>query len=266
VPDLVVVDAFTNRPFAGNPAAVCLLASPADDAWMQAVAGEMNLAATAFAWRAAESFGIRWFSPTRELALCGHGTLASAHVLLEQGAVAADAVIRFESPAGQLTASRRGDLIEMDFPSEPSAPAEAPADLLRALGAIPAHVERSRMDYVVELASETAVRAARPDFSLLRGVPARAVIITARSTTADGDFVSRFFAPSVGIDEDPVTGSAHCCLGPYWERRLGRSDLVGVQVSSRGGVVRVRVDGPRVRLGGHAVTVLRGTLDADDRP
>ena len=221
---------------------------------MQAVAEEMHLAATAFVWPLADGWQLRWFSPTSELALCGHGTLASAHVLLERGDVAADAVIRFVTQAGLLSARRRDERIDLDFPGEPSTPADAPPDLLGALGQTPVRVERNRFDYLVELESEAAVRAATPELNRLRRVAMRGLILTARSSTAAGDFVSRFFAPSVGIDEDSVTGSAHCCLGPYWQRYLGKAEMVGIQVSRRGGVVHVQVDGDRVRLSGQAVT------------
>jgi PhzF family phenazine biosynthesis protein len=265
VPVLVHVDAFTDHAFAGNAAAVCLLPGAADGAWMQAVADEMQLAATAFVWPLAVGWQLRWFSPTSELALCGHGTLASAHVLLERGDVPSDEVIRFTTAAGLLSASRREGRIELDFPAEPSSPAEAPADLLGALGQTPLRVERNRFDYLVELESEAAVRAACPDLTRLRNVQTRGVIITARSSTTDGDFVSRFFAPSVGIDEDPVTGSAHCCLGPYWQRYLGKASMVGIQVSRRGGVVHVQVAGDRVRLGGQAVTILHGHLQDQNK-
>jgi PhzF family phenazine biosynthesis protein len=261
VPVLVQVDAFTDRLFGGNPAAVCLLPEPADAAWMQAVADEMQLAATAFVSPLANGWALRWFSPTSELALCGHGTLASAHVLLEQGDVAPDALMRFTTQAGLLTARRRGEArIELDFPAQPSTPADAPADLLGALRQTPLRVERTRFDYLLELESEAAVREAAPDLVRLRRVAMRGLILTARSSTAAGDFVSRFFAPSVGIDEDSVTGSAHCCLGPYWQRTLSKSELIGIQVSRRGGVVHVQVEGDRVRLSGQAVTVLRGDL------
>jgi PhzF family phenazine biosynthesis protein len=227
---------------------------------MQAVADDMQLPATTFAWRLEDSWQLRWFSPANELALCGHGTLATAHVLLERGDAPVDEAIRFTTQAGLLHASRCGEWIELDFPAEPSTPVDTPAELIEALGQTPVRVERNRFDYVVELESEDAVRVALPDYSMLRKVPTRGVIITARSSTAAADFVSRFFAPSVGIDEDSVPGSAHCCLGPYWQRRLGKAAMVGVQVSRRGGVVRVRMDGDRVRLGGQAVTVLRGEL------
>ena len=260
MPELVHVDAFTDRPFAGNPAAVCLLPGPADAAWMQAVADEMQLPATAFVSPLTDGWQLRWFTPTSELALCGHGTLASAHVLFERGDAPADGEIRFSTQAGPLSASRRDGRIELDFPAEPSDVAVAPPDLLAALGQTPVRVERNRLDYLVELESEAAVRAARPDLTRLRNVQTRGIILTARSSTAAADFVSRFFAPSVGIDEDSVTGSAHCCLAPYWQRYLGKAEMVGLQLSRRGGVVHVQVDGDRVRLSGQAVTVLRGVL------
>jgi PhzF family phenazine biosynthesis protein len=266
------VDAFTDRAFGGNPAGVCWLDGPAaEPGWLQTVADELNLPATAFVWPlgvgdgvgvgGGERFGVRWFSPTSELALCGHGTLATAHVLLERDLMPADGHLRFETQAGLLSARERDGWIELDFPAEPSQPVEAPPALVEVLGGAPFQtVERNRFDYLVELPSEAAVRTATPDLVSLSSVQTRGLILTARADTVAGDFVSRFFAPSVGIDEDAVTGSAHCCLGPYWQRRLGRSELVGVQLSRRGGVVRVQTGGERVRLAGQAVTVLRGEL------
>jgi len=258
------VDAFTERVFGGNPAGVCLLDGPAAEvSWLQAVANELNLPATAFVWPLGDTFRVRWFSPTTELALCGHGTLATAHVLLERGLAPADGRLRFETQAGLLSARGHDGWIELDVPAEPSQPAELPPALMQALhGTAFQTVERNRFDYLVELPSEAAVRTATPDLVHLRAVATRGLILTARAETVAGDFVSRFFAPSVGIDEDAVTGSAHCCLGPYWQRRLGRSELVGVQLSRRGGVVRVQTGGERVRLAGQAVTVLSGTLAA----
>jgi PhzF family phenazine biosynthesis protein len=262
VPAFFHVDAFTDRPFAGNPAAVCLLPGPADSAWLQAVADELRLPATAFVWPLEDGWRLRWFTSNSELSLCGHGTLAAAHVLLEHHHTPEAGLIRFSSQAGVLTAIRRGDRIELDFPAEPSTPAEAPPDLLEAIAQTPVRIERNRLDYLVELESEEAVRAANPDIARLLRVETRGVILTARSSTTDRDFVSRFFAPRVGIEEDSVTGSAHCCLGPYWQRYLGKANLVGVQLSRRGGVVHVQVDGDHVRLSGQAVTVLRGDLVA----
>lgn len=254
------VDAFTDKPFAGNPAAVCVLSSPREEAWMRNVAREMNLSETAFLVKQADGYDLRWFTPTVEIKLCGHATLASAHVLWEEGLLKPNEQARFHTLSGLLTADRRGDWIELDFPAVVEQPAEAPTGLAAALGANPTYVGKNKFDYLVEVASEDEVRRLAPDHSALRKIDVRGVIVTARATTAGFDFVSRFFAPGSGIDEDPVTGSAHCCLGPYWAKKLGKSDLVAYQASPRGGVVRVRVAGDRVKLGGQAVTVLRGEL------
>jgi PhzF family phenazine biosynthesis protein len=252
------VDAFTDRPFAGNPAAVCLLSSPRDDAWMQAVAREMNLSETAFLLPVQDGFSLRWFTPLVEVDLCGHATLASAHVLWETCALKADEQARFHTRSGLLTAQRQGGWIELDFPSDPVQPVTSPPELLKALGVTPAFVGKGRY-YLVEVESEEAVRRLAPDFALLAKV-ARGVAVTSRSSSPEYDFASRFFAPSVGINEDPVTGSVHCSLGPYWSAKLKKRELTAYQASSRGGVLRLRVGGPRVYIGGQAVTVLRGEL------
>ena len=257
---IVQVDAFTDRPFRGNPAAVCLLEQPRDAQWMQAVALEMNLAETAFLERREDGYGLRWFTPAVEVDLCGHATLASAHVLWEEGHLQPDEQARFHTRSGLLLASRTGDMIELDFPAKPAAAADAPEGLLEALGVTPTFIGRNQFDYIVEVASEAEVRAAQPNHALLRTIPVRGVIVTSRSATPDYDIVSRFFAPGSGIDEDPVTGSAHCCLGPYWQPKLGTSELRAYQASPRGGSLLVRVAGDRVHLGGQAVTVLRGEL------
>jgi PhzF family phenazine biosynthesis protein len=254
------VDAFTERPFAGNPAGVCLLGSAQPESWMRSVAAEMNLAETAFLEPRGDDFHLRWFTPTTEVDLCGHATLASAHVLWSEGRVPPDSPIRFHTRSGLLTAARAGEAIELDFPSEPPAAAADPGDLAGALGVVPIWIGRNRMDYLIEVASDEIVRGATPDMKALGSIEGRGVIVTARSTSPSHDFVSRFFGPAVGIDEDPVTGSAHCCLGPFWAERLGKTDLVGYQASARGGTVRVSVRGSRVRLGGRAVTVYRGQL------
>jgi PhzF family phenazine biosynthesis protein len=259
---IFVVDAFTDRPFAGNPAGVCPLDRPADEDWMQHVAAEMNLSETAFLVPEDDGHRLRWFTPTLEVVLCGHATLAGAHVLWETGRLPADAPARFHTRSGLLTAARSGDGITLDFPAEMPTPCDPPAGLAEALGAKPKSVGRNRMDYLIELDSEAAVRRLRPDFARLAELPVRGVIVTGLSAERAYDFVSRFFAPASGVNEDPVTGSAHCALGPFWAARLGKSDLIGRQVSARGGVVRVGVRGERVLLGGRAVTVLRGTLDA----
>ena len=262
--DITQVDAFTDTLFEGNPAAVVLLDDAADAPWMQALARETGLPATAFAHRLGDGvYGLRWFSPLTELALCGHGTLSTAHVLFERGAQAE--VVRFQTrEAGELQARRVDGLIELDFPAVPTAPAEAPRALVDSLGAAPTHVERGRFDYLVELGSQAELEQLAPDLQLLRTVDTRGVIVTARAGVPDVDFVSRFFAPSVGNDEDFVTGSAHCALAPYWASRLGSDALVGVQLSARRGTVHVRLNGPdRVTLGGQVVTVSRGRLAAD---
>jgi predicted PhzF superfamily epimerase YddE/YHI9 len=258
---IVQIDAFADRPFRGNPAAVCLMQQAAPEDWMQQVASEMNLAETAFLHPEADGWRLRWFTPTVEVALCGHATLASAHHLWEEGVLAPDAEARFHTLSGLLTARRSGEGIELDFPANPEVAAEPPPGLISALGVEPVHVGRSRFDYLVEVRDEAAVRAAAPDFGRLREVDSRGVIVTARADPGgDADFVSRFFAPRAGVNEDPVTGSAHCVLAPFWAGRLGRSELTGYQASARGGTVRVRVSGDRVALVGRAFTVLRGEL------
>jgi predicted PhzF superfamily epimerase YddE/YHI9 len=254
------VDAFTDRPFAGNPAAVCVLPAQRDDDWMQAVAREMNLAETAFLIRNGDGYGLRWFTPTVEVDLCGHATLASAHVLWEEGHLGATDSARFETRSGRLAAFHRDGLIWLDFPSTPAKPAPAPPELERGTGAALRFVGRTPFDYLVEVESEDVVRQLTPDLGLLARLPVRGVIVTAASGGTDYDFVSRFFAPAAGVPEDPVTGSAHCALAPYWCGRTGRTALQGYQASARGGLVRVRLAGERVELGGHAVTVLRGEL------
>ena len=254
------VDAFTERPFAGNPAAVCVLPAPRDERWMQDVAREMNLSETAFLHPQDASYALRWFTPAAEVALCGHATLASAHVLWQDGHLSPGQQARFHTLSGLLTAGRRGDWIELDFPATPTAPAAAPAGLVAALGVTPRWVGRSRFDYLVELESEDAVRTLAPDLGALQRVEARGVAVTSRASTRGYDFVSRFFAPRVGVPEDPVTGSAHCALTPFWSERLGKTELMAYQASSRGGEIRVRLRGERVILGGQAVTVLRGNL------
>jgi PhzF family phenazine biosynthesis protein len=258
--NITQVDAFTGKPFAGNPAAVCILKEAAAEEWMQNVAREMNLSETAFLYPLEGEFSLRWFTPTVEVPLCGHATLASAHVLWEEGHLAPNQQARFRTKSGLLTAELRGDWIELDFPAVRVETASPPTGLIEALGVDARYVGKNRFDYLVEVESEEAVRNARPNHTLLRQIEARGVIITSRAATPKFDFVSRYFAPGSGIDEDPVTGSAHCALGPYWEERLKRREFVAYQASPRGGVVRARVEGDRVRLAGQAVTVLRGEL------
>ena len=257
---IVQVDAFASRPFSGNPAGVCVLPAPRDERWMQDVAAEMNVAETAFLHPENEGYRLRWFTPTVEMALCGHATLASAHVLWEEGHLAADQQARFHTQSGLLTADHAGGWIELDFPATPPAPAAAPPGLAAALRVGTRWIGRSKFDYLVEVDSEDVVRGLKPDLAALERVDARGIIVTSRATTPGFDFVSRFFAPQSGVPEDPVTGSAHCALAPYWCEHLHRPELTGYQASARGGVVRVRLAGDRVMLGGQAVTVLRGEL------
>jgi PhzF family phenazine biosynthesis protein len=257
------VDAFTDRPFTGNPAAVCLLPREADPGWMQAVAAEMNLAETAFVWKEAGALGLRWFTPTVEVDLCGHATLAAAHVLWDLGRLGREEAARFHTRSGLLTATLTASWIALDFPAHPAEQVAAPP-ALAALGAEPVFVGRSRFDLLVELRSEQEVRALKPDVRSLATLPVRGVIVTAAADAAGVDYVLRFFAPQTGVDEDPVTGSAQCTLAPHWAARIGRHDLVGRQVSARGGTLRVRLDGDRVSIAGQAVTVLRGELAGFD--
>jgi PhzF family phenazine biosynthesis protein len=258
---IVQVDAFTDRPFAGNPAAVCVLQSARPDQWLRDVAREMNLSETAFLVPQNGGYQLRWLTPAVEVDLCGHATLASAHVLWEDGHLPAGEQARFFTRSGLLTADRRGDWIELNFPAKTAEPAEAPEGLLGGLGVKEAKfVGRNAWDYLVELDSEETLRGLSPDHSALRKLPVRGVIATARPSGGDFDFVSRFFAPGAGVDEDPVTGSAHTALGPYWAGRLGKKEFNAYQASARGGVLRVRLDGDRVILGGQAVTVMTGEL------
>ena len=259
---ITTVDAFSPAPFAGNPAAVCLLPAPRDDAWMQAVAREMNLAETAFLLRCGDEFGLRWFTPAVEVDLCGHATLAGAHVLWEEGHLDPAAEARFYTRSGLLRATRQANWITLDFPATPPVQCDPLPEIARAIGAPIRFLARTPFDYLVELESEAAVRGLRPDLGLLAGLGGRGVIVTSRSQSPGIDFVSRFFAPAAGVPEDPVTGSAHCALGPLWGERLGKTSLVGFQASPRGGVVRVALAGDRVLLGGQAVTTLRAELVA----
>jgi PhzF family phenazine biosynthesis protein len=267
---ILVIDAFTDRPFGGNPAGVCLLDEAADAAWMQRLAAEMKHAETAFP-RPIDSpdaeFELRWFTPVAEVSLCGHATLASAHALYETGAVAADRPIRFQTlRSGVLIVRRTADGLEMDFPAVPATAAAPPQDLAEGLGAGPVWIGRNRQnDLLVEVDGADTVRKLTPDIGRLARIDARGICVTAADDGAGAasyDFISRFFAPSVGIPEDPVTGSAHCMLAVYWAQRLGKDTLTGFQASERGGVVRVGVRGDRVLITGQAVTVLDGALTA----
>ncbi|GHE03729.1 PhzF family phenazine biosynthesis protein [Streptomyces alanosinicus] len=260
-----IVDAFTDRPFAGNPAGMCLLDTPADAAWMQQVAAELNLSETAFVHPVGENtYGLRWFTPTVEVDLCGHATLATAHVLYAALGAAFDATLRFETKSGVLAARRHGHRgITLDFPSDPPTAGTVPDRLAKVLGAEPVWTGRASHDLLVELPEAVAVRDLSPDIAALAEFSGRAVIVTAGAPDgADHDFVSRVFAPAAGIPEDPVTGAAHCVLAPHWAGRLGRTELTGVQLSPRGGRVGVTLRDDRVTLLGQAVTVFEGELKA----
>ncbi|MEJ7734225.1 MAG: PhzF family phenazine biosynthesis protein [Polyangiaceae bacterium] len=256
---LLQVDAFADGPFTGNPAAVVLLDGPREAAWMQAVAAEMNLSETAFIEPRPDGFGLRWFTPEVEVALCGHATLASAHALWETGRLPREETARFHTRSGLLTAALLDARIELDFPQRPAERVAEIGDLPRALGAAVLELHRSSEDWLALLDSEAVVRALAPDFPALRTLGARGVIVTAAAAPGSAHhFVSRFFGAGVGIDEDPVTGSAHCVLAPFWGARLGLSEMIGYQASRRGGTVGVALAGERVKLTGRAVTRSRG--------
>jgi PhzF family phenazine biosynthesis protein len=259
---IVQVDAFTDRPFQGNPAAVCILESPQDEQWMQLVAREMNLSETAFLYREGHAYNLRWFTPTSEVSLCGHATLASAHVLWTEGYASTGQLIQFETKSGILTAKYQDDWIELDFPVNRSQDIPPITKLGDALGVPLKTVLYNSLGYLVEVATAQQVEQLQPNFTLLKQLPISKVIVTSKAdSNSEYDFVSRFFAPGCGIDEDPVTGSAHCCLAPYWRDRLNQDRFLAYQASARGGVVKINYDGgDRVLLQGQAVTVMRGEL------
>jgi PhzF family phenazine biosynthesis protein len=255
---MYVVHSFTDRPFAGNPAAVCFPSGQPADKWMQQVAAEMRLSETAFLTPAEDGYRLRWFTPALEVGLCGHATLAAAHILWETGRLRPGAQARFHTRSGLLTVGQGPADMTMDFPAKPPEPCREWAGLPGVLGAPARFIGRNSTNGLVELENDQAVRTLRPDIARLLEYPVQGIIVTARSDDGGFDFVSRYFAPRAGVLEDPVTGSAHCCLGPYWSERLGKRDLMAYQASERGGVVRVGVRGNRVQLGGRAVTVLSG--------
>ncbi|MFA6449819.1 MAG: PhzF family phenazine biosynthesis protein [bacterium] len=255
------VDAFTTEPFRGNPAGVCILDNEADERWMQDVATEMALSETAFLQKKDDGYSLRWFTPAAEVDLCGHGTLASAHILFEQNQLAPDAVARFHTRSGLLTVVKKAGWLEMDFPAEPDQPAPGAAKFSEALGNITIkYLGRNRMDFIVEIESEKLLRELSPDMAKVKEITTRGLIVTSVAESDEFDFASRFFAPILDIPEDPVTGSAHCCLAPYWEKRLGKSSFNARQVSKRGGVLKVRSAGDRVIIAGQAITIMRNEL------
>jgi len=259
---LYVVDAFTDKSFGGNPAAVCFREAPADETWMKLVAREMNLSETAFLHPVEGGFSLRWLTPLLEVKLCGHATLASAFVLWENGVLKPDAVARFHTLSGWLTCRYESGWIVMDFPAKVCVPTPPPEGLAEALGCQVLACGLNEMDYLVEVANEDVLRGLRPNVTALSKLPVRGVITTCRSELPDFDFVSRFFAPAAGVNEDPVTGSAHCALGPYWQAKFGKCELTAYQASPRGGIVKLAVAGERVMLRGQAVMMSRVELFA----
>jgi PhzF family phenazine biosynthesis protein len=257
---LYQVDAFTNVLFKGNPAGVCVLDAAMNEDWMRCVAMEMNLSETAFLVPENEGWQLRWFTPKREVSLCGHATLASAHILWETGHLAPDAMARFYTKSGELTAVKYGDWITLNFPAREIYQDNLPAELARAL-TIPSAVFTGRNEdrWLVELENENQVRGLKPNFTLLASLPVRSVMVTARAA-APYDFISRYFAPSVGVNEDPVTGSSHTYLTPYWIKKLGKQELFAYQASARGGELRLRLDGERVLIAGRAVTFFEAEM------
>ena len=258
---IIQVDAFTNKPFCGNPAAVCVLPSPKNDEWMQNVAREMNLSETAFLVKQEDGYNLRWFTPATEVPLCGHATLASSHVLWAEILLAAFESARFHTKSGLLIAKKQADWIELDFPANISETTSTTAELSEALGVPIKTVVKNSLGYLVEVDSEDLVREMQPNFALLAKHFPEVIVTSIAKNSSEYDFISRFFAPGLGINEDPVTGAAHCYLAPYWRNKLNKDEFLAYQASSRGGVVKVKYPGKdRVFLSGQAVTVLRGEI------
>lgn len=259
--DFYQVDSFTDKPYRGNPAAVIVMDGAADEEWMQNVAMEMNLSETSFLYSIGENnYNLRWFTPGVEADLCGHATLAAAHILWEKEFVKKSDSIKFQTKSGELSCKTAKGLIEMDFPEEVPWEISPPQDLLNGIGVKPLFVGKNRMDYFVELVSETAVRELSPDFGLIKKIDTRGVIVTAKSDNPEFDFASRFFAPTCDVNEDPVTGSAHCALAPYWAKKFDKKELKAIQLSKRQGVLNLKVERHRVKISGSAVTVLEGRI------
>jgi PhzF family phenazine biosynthesis protein len=258
---IYTVDAFTDKPFSGNPAAVCITEKPLDEELMKNIASEMNLSETAYLVKTKDGFNLRWFTPSAEVDLCGHATLASSHILWETGVCGKDEPISFHTKSGVLTAVNKGDVIEMDFPAIEQDVIDYPLELETALGIRPVYVGMTKWNYVVELENEGEVRGVEPNYDMLTALPGWGTIITAKADMKGYDFVSRFFAPEKGVKEDPVTGSAHCALGPFWQKRLEKNEFKAYQASQRGGTVGVRVEADRVFLSGNAVTVLKAEMN-----
>ena len=259
---IIQVDAFTNTPFQGNPAAVCVLEKPQTTEWMQLIAREMNLSETAFILKRESGFNLRWFTPTTEVPLCGHATLATAHTLWTEGYLKPEEIANFHTQSGLLKARLQGDWIELDFPANLSEVTTLPPELATALGVNIKTTVKNSLGYLVELESASVIRNLQPNFSLLKTLSVPGIIVTSvGENNSEYDFVSRFFAPQLGIDEDPVTGAAHCCLAPFWRDKLQQDEFLAYQASPRGGVVKVKYDGgARVFLQGQAVTIMKGEI------
>jgi len=259
---LYQVDAFTDQAFHGNPAGVCFLSAPRPNQWMQCMAQEMNLSETAFLLEENNGYRLRWFTPAVEVDLCGHATLASAHILWETGRLARDKTAQFYSRSGLLSASLEQNWIQLNFPAKRLELVTIPEELSTVLGVRPVFVGKNQYDYLMEVESEEILRSLQPDMTRLSQIPVRGVIVTCVATTPGYDFMSRFFAPRVGVPEDPVTGSAHCCLTPYWSEKLHKQSMVAYQASPRGGELRLRLQDDRVLISGQALTVFQGELNA----
>lgn len=259
--NIYIVDAFTDKPYKGNPAAVLILKTEKPDHWMQSIAKEMNLSETAFLHRQGEEYSLRWFTPETEVDLCGHATLASAHILWEEQFFNGEE-IRFTTKSGLLTATRDGNWIQMNFPLEIEQKCVPPRELIEGLGVPYRYIGKNRLDYIVEIEDEETLKGLRPNFDLWKSIN-RGVIITSKSNRPGIDFVSRCFYPALGINEDPVTGSAHCCLGPYWQGKLKKNELTAHQLSNREGVLRVTILEERILISGQAITTLKGKLAAE---
>jgi predicted PhzF superfamily epimerase YddE/YHI9 len=258
--EIVQVDAFTSEPYRGNPAAVCVLEKPADEEWMRLVAREMNLSETAFVYPIDQGYHLRWLTPKSEVDLCGHGTLATAHLLWEDGHVPAESEIHFKTRSGWVSAARADDWNVLDFPVNPLEPIPPPQALVKALGFAPLFVGHYPKGYLVVASSDQLIRDLKPSLSLLEELPEPKVCVTARDSSGNADFVSRLFAPSIGIPEDPVNGNSHTVLAPYWAGMINKKQMTSVYASARGGIVGVELAGDRVKIKGQAVTVMRGKL------
>ena len=262
---LFQVDAFADKPFAGNPAGVCILSDTRPDGWMLSVAREMNLSETAFVTRQRDAYGLRWFTPKTEVPLCGHATLASAHILWEEKLEAEGTTIRFQTKSGTLQARQAGKRVEMDFPARRVEPVNGNNDINESLQVSPLRTYNGTYAtdgdlFLLEVESEDIVRRIAPDYQRLLSTAALAVIVTSRSSSSEYDFVSRFFAPAAGVNEDPVTGSAHCYLTPYWGTKFGKKEMVGYQASQRSGIVYCKWTDDRVWIGGKAITMFKAEL------